>query len=125
MAVEITRELLEQIDQICNESSFPNWGNEGEIPISLDVCRRAKEFVKNLNSVFDINTETRPDPYPEHDGAIAMEFFHGKNHRLDISFEKDNTVIFVGRIDGNQVLGKTNDAEIVAKANEFLRQIYR
>ena len=72
---------LELLQKVIKECSLPNWGGEGELPVSSMAKANAEKFLALLPSRFR-SAEVSPEP----DGAIALEWRYGPFKSVDDFF---------------------------------------
>jgi hypothetical protein len=110
---------LIQLFQRCQE---PNWDREGADPISLGTILEAQKLLSLLPS--SIPT---PEVLPESTGAIAFEWYRGRNRVYVISVSGKKTIEYAGLFGlGNEFHGKANFEDCLPSIiQDHLQEFYR
>jgi hypothetical protein len=110
---------LNQIYQRCQAS---NWDGEGADPILLETVLEAHKLFSLLPS-----SVPTPELLPESTGAIAFEWYRGRNRVYVISVCGRKSIEFAGLYGlGNEVHGKVNFEDCLPVAiQDHLQELYK
>jgi hypothetical protein len=84
---------FQQLDEVFEECSSEGWDGERAKPISVEVLRCARRFLR----LFPLGMEA-PEVGAEPDGAITLEWYRSPNKVISISINPDDRVYWAALI---------------------------
>ena len=96
-----SRSLQDEIISIFSERSRDNWDDQGAAALKQEALIDCLAFLNQYPSDLPL-----PEPIPEPDGAIALEWYVSSSRMFTISLAGDNRIAFAGKLgNGNRIHG--------------------
>jgi len=83
------RKLINEINEIMEECSEPDWDGEGAESIDDGAVYRAMLFIRALPSSLPL-----PEPSPEPDGSVSLDWIVSPYRLLSVSFSSNNRIVY-------------------------------
>ena len=91
---------LEELSEVVEEASSPDWDGYGANPVDLLTTLSAVQFLRLLPRELPA-----PDVAAEPDGEVSFEWYRGPRKRFSISVGSCNQITYAGLFGGNEAHG--------------------